>query len=225
VIVDHIENHHKPELVRTIDEGLRIFRSPIQPGRREEIDAIIAPAKSARKVGNRHDFDQRNSKARELRELLHGRPPSAFRSKRSKVQFVCHQLVCRPTPPCPIRPREGRVDDLRRTMRSIGLKARRRIGIRTVVEFEAVEGAGLRLRDEAGVITVLLRLEREGGWHAGLAHQFHGDRSRSRGPGSKVRACARNPLRANGKVSTATHSAHVNPCRRRVVSDRFPVRS
>ena len=61
-----------------IDEGAQIIRCSVQPGGRKKINAIIAPAKFAGKVGDRHHFDDGNSDCSQLGQLLRGAAPGSF---------------------------------------------------------------------------------------------------------------------------------------------------
>src|SRR5437016_14197302 len=57
VVVDDVENDGQAKPMGTVDEAAEIIRAAIEPGRREKVDAVIAPAETARKLRHRHDFN------------------------------------------------------------------------------------------------------------------------------------------------------------------------
>src|SRR5271163_1668230 len=48
MIVDDVEDHGDPESMGAVDEAAEIHRSAVEPGWREEVDAVISPAEPAR---------------------------------------------------------------------------------------------------------------------------------------------------------------------------------
>ena len=66
----------------------KIVRLSIQMGRREEIDAVIAPAERAGKFRHRHHLDHGDSNFGKFGKLFRRRLPRPFRRKRADMQFV-----------------------------------------------------------------------------------------------------------------------------------------
>ena len=60
MVVDDVENDAEAERMGPIDKTAEVVGSAIEPGRREEIDAVVTPTEAARKVGDRHDLEHGN---------------------------------------------------------------------------------------------------------------------------------------------------------------------
>src|SRR5579871_714133 len=58
VIVDHIEGYRDAVLMGCVDERSHVVRLAVEPGGREEIDAVIAPPEAAGEIGDRHELDE-----------------------------------------------------------------------------------------------------------------------------------------------------------------------
>ena len=58
MIVNDVENNPESKRMCAIDKGPQIIGCSIQPCRREKVDTIVTPAKAARKIDNRHHFEQ-----------------------------------------------------------------------------------------------------------------------------------------------------------------------
>ena len=69
-----------PARVRGIDEPAEIVGLAVEMRRREEIDAVVAPAESSLELGDGHHLEQRDADARELRQLARRRGPRARRA-------------------------------------------------------------------------------------------------------------------------------------------------
>ena len=80
MVVDDIENHAQAMLMRRIDEAAKIVGRAVEPRRREQIDAVVAPAEAALKLRDRHDFQHRHARLGEPRQLLRWRRPKFLRA-------------------------------------------------------------------------------------------------------------------------------------------------
>ena len=128
MVVDDVENHGEAQTVRRIDEPAEIVGTPVQTRRREQIDAVVAPAEATFKFGNGHDLDHRDADSCQLLELARGRRPRAKPRERPHVQLVRDLSSQRRTGPVVVGPpKRERIDDFRRPVRPLGLKPRRRI--------------------------------------------------------------------------------------------------
>src|SRR5688500_5107679 len=58
MVVHHIENHAQTQRMRAINKSTKVIGAAIESRRRKEIYAIVAPAETARKIGDRHYLDQ-----------------------------------------------------------------------------------------------------------------------------------------------------------------------
>ncbi len=63
MVVDDVEDDADAEPVRRIDEAAQIVRAAVEAGRREQVDAVVAPAELARELGDRHHLDQRDAES------------------------------------------------------------------------------------------------------------------------------------------------------------------
>jgi hypothetical protein len=164
VVVDDVQDHAQSEPVCAIHEGPQIVGRAVEPTRREEIDAVVAPPESAGKLGHRHHLDERDAGPRQLRKLVDRRRPRPRRRERTDMQLVDDLSGQTHPGPALVAPGEcRRVDDLRRAVRTFRLRPRCRVRDRgAAVEGEAVTGARHQLPNEAGEIaTILSRQGRE----------------------------------------------------------------
>jgi len=123
MVVDDVENHPDPECMRPIDESPKVVRTAIQPGRGKKINAVIAPTKLTTEIRDGQDFHGRDPDVREISQALGGRLPGPLSRERADVQFVDDLAARRQSAPVPVGPLEGtRIDDLRRSVRPLGLK-------------------------------------------------------------------------------------------------------
>ena len=74
----------------SIDELAEVVRAAVESGRREEIDAVVAPAKAAGEVGDRHHLQAGHAEPGQLWELARCRCPGAFDGEGADVQLVQH---------------------------------------------------------------------------------------------------------------------------------------
>src|SRR4029079_445857 len=129
MVVDHIQDHAEAQVMRAIDETPQIVGNSIQMARREQIDAVVAPAKTPGKLRDRHHFNGRDADLCQRRQMIHRRAPRAFAGECPDVKFVEYL-------PVEVEPRPGmvgpfkrvRIDDLRWSMRSEWLGSRGWIG-------------------------------------------------------------------------------------------------
>src|ERR1051326_7564237 len=143
VVVDDVEEHAEAESVRGVDEGAEIVGRAVEPRRRPEVDAVVAPTEAAGEVVDGHDFEQRHAGVFQQRQFLDGRAECALSSERADVHFVDDGIAYVDTL---VPPRIRRIDDHRRPMRPLGLKARCGVGKGVAAETKFVERAGARSR-------------------------------------------------------------------------------
>jgi hypothetical protein len=128
VVVHDVQNHADTFVVRPIHESAKVVRRSIHMERSEQIDPVIAPAKSPGEFGDRHDLEDCDSESRELGDMFGGARPVAVQCECPDVHLVHHLAFGRNASPAGVGPREPRrIDDLRRPMRPLGLVSRRRI--------------------------------------------------------------------------------------------------
>ena len=146
-----------------VDEAAQVIGSAVTPRRGKERDAVVAPVTRPRKIGHRHQLDDRDTKRRQGREPGRRSREGAFGAERADMQFVedgVREIDARPLAVSPLE--RLRVDDLRRPVHALGLPPRRRIGQQAVV-VEAitvpVAGGDLRQHDREGAVR---------GWRQGM---------------------------------------------------------
>ena len=186
VVVDHVEDDPEAERVRAIDERPQIVRRAIEPRRRIQVDAVVAPAEAAGKVGDGHHLDDRDAEIGERLQLGGRRAPGAFGGEGADVQLVDHLPICRDAGPVVIGPSECRgVDDRRRSVRTIRLIAGHRIGTeQRAVQPQPIAVASPGVRQVAGKVTVALTDQRPAPAAIGVADDV--DRRAVRGPDTRV---------------------------------------
>src|SRR6267143_3935199 len=138
--------------MRPINKVTAVVGRAVETGGGKQIDAVIAPAKTTREVRNRHDFKHSNAQLSESRQFTHGRLPCASGGKGPHVHLVKHLSLQKHTTPVLIMPLKGPgIDNLRRTMGTMGLKARGniRIGLFTTIQPVTVERASTGLRHQS----------------------------------------------------------------------------
>src|ERR671937_267051 len=107
-----------------VDKSATVVWRAVKVGGSEEIDAVIAPTITANEIGDGHQFEQGYAGVRQLRELAAGGFPRPLWCKGAEVHLVDHLSLEAYTWPRLIGPLECiGLDDLGRTMRSIGLKS------------------------------------------------------------------------------------------------------
>jgi hypothetical protein len=88
VVVHDIEDDAEAEVVGAIDEAAHVVGPAVQPGRGEQIDAVIPPAEAAGKIRYGHDFDHRDAGRGEFGKLACRRFPCAFAREGPDVKLV-----------------------------------------------------------------------------------------------------------------------------------------
>src|ERR1700738_1525392 len=97
----------------------------------EPSDAVVSPSEFPGEFAHRHQFDHGDSERGELRQFAAGGIPGTFAGERAHVHLAydlpvnARALTIRISPP-----EARRIDDLRRSVRALGLKPRCRIGER-----------------------------------------------------------------------------------------------
>ena len=111
-----------PAPMRAIDELAQLIRRAVQMRRREQIDAVVAPPEPPLELGDRHQLDHGDTERCQLCDLRSGGRPGAGPGECSGVQLVDHLTAAQDPWPCRIGPPERRrVDNGRRTVRTVGL--------------------------------------------------------------------------------------------------------
>ena len=146
MVVDDVEQHHQPALVRGLDERFQVLRAAVGRIRRIGQDAVVAPVPPARKIADRHDLDRGDAELDEMVELVDRGAERALGREGADMQFVENRLVPGPAAPPRIGPAIGRrVDHLARSVDIVGLIARRRIGnAHAVRQHETIARTGAR---------------------------------------------------------------------------------
>jgi hypothetical protein len=163
VIVDDVEEHHQPARMRGRDQGLELVRRTVARFRREQADAVIAPIVRARRLGERHQLDRRDTQRHEMVQLLRHRGVSPLRRERSDMQLVDHGLFPGAAAPVRVGPAKRRgINDLAVAVHILGLPARGRIGNPGLaVEHEGIAVAGTRDRADRREPAVALGSHRQ----------------------------------------------------------------
>src|SRR5688500_2876815 len=124
MVVDHVQDDRHCQTVRFIDEPPKVVRLAIESRRREEVSTVVAPAELAGELSNRLDLQGGNARVGKRRQFPDGRFPGSFLSERANMHFVDHLAISWHALPGVVRPAKvPRVNDLRRTMRAVRLKA------------------------------------------------------------------------------------------------------
>ena len=88
VVVDRVEDDSQATRVRGVDEGAHLVRPAVEPGRREPVHPVIAPAEVAREVGNRHQLNGRDAERPQPVETTGRARPGTLGRERADVQLV-----------------------------------------------------------------------------------------------------------------------------------------
>ncbi len=88
MVVDHVEQHAKLELMRDVDEGAEIVRCPIEVRGRKEIHTIVAPTELAGKIRQRHDLDDRDTDVDQIRQPLDRGTERSTRCEGTDMELV-----------------------------------------------------------------------------------------------------------------------------------------
>src|SRR5690242_9033961 len=134
MVVDHIENDGETALVGGVDETFERVLVAVSMVGRIQTHAVVAPIPAPWKVRDRHELEDRHAEDLQLVEMACGSVEGAFASEGANVHLVYDLPFHFHTWPGAIRPHECvAVHHHRRTVRTLRLEARARIGIRAAV--------------------------------------------------------------------------------------------
>src|SRR5271163_42728 len=123
MVVDDIEDDRDAESMSAVDEMAEIIRPAVEPGGREEVDAVVSPTEPARKLRHGHNFEAGYAELGESRQLVRGGFPTSPRGESADMHLVDDELFAWDATPCVVGPGESLgIDDFRRSVRSSGLK-------------------------------------------------------------------------------------------------------
>src|SRR6202521_4045132 len=129
MVVDDVEDDGDSEGMGAIDKAAEIDRLAVEPGWCEEVDAVVSPAEPAREFRHGHNFEAGDTELGESRQLTRSGFPAASRGEGADMQLVDNELLARAPAPRTVGPSEvPRIDDFGRSVRSLRLKSRRRVG-------------------------------------------------------------------------------------------------
>src|SRR5271170_2215125 len=104
MIVDDVKDDGDPNGMSTVDEMAEIGRPTVEPGRREEIDAVISPAEPALEFRQRHNFETRDAELSERRQLTRRRLPAPLRGESADMHLVDDEMLTRDPAPGAVGP-------------------------------------------------------------------------------------------------------------------------
>ena len=107
MVVNHVENHAEAEAVRCDRRSGGNRRACRRAASGQQIDAVVAPAESAGKIGDRHDFEHRDAECGKLRQLVERPPPRCLPGERADVHLVDDLAFEAAAAPAAIGPGEG----------------------------------------------------------------------------------------------------------------------
>src|SRR5262245_19005956 len=197
VVVDDVEDDAQARGVRSIHEPAQVVRRTVEARRREQADAVVSPAESPGKVRDGHHLQHGDPEIGQRGQVLLRGGPRPLAREGADVQLVEHLPLEGDAAPAAVRPRElPGIDDLRRTMRTFGLIARRRIGVERVpVEADPVPRTGPCLEDLAGEVAALALGQLVRRRVRDTPAQDHLDRHGGGRPNAKVHASPRHHFR------------------------------
>src|SRR5262249_46346397 len=125
MVVNHVQDDAQAGGVGAIDEAAEVVGAAIYPRGRKEIDAVVAPAKSSKEIGDRHAFEHRDAGGRQLRQFTPGRFPGALARERAHVHLVDYLPFKSGPVPAAVRPaKRAGIDELRRPVRPLWVEPR-----------------------------------------------------------------------------------------------------
>src|SRR5215469_4778617 len=123
-----------------INERPELVRLSVQPRRREHTDAVITPAKSSRKISDRHNLEYGDPKPGQFGKFRLRSRPCSCRREGADMHLINHLVVARHAPPGTITPLElAGIDDLRCPMGSLRLKSRGRVRKASLLQRKLIE--------------------------------------------------------------------------------------
>ena len=113
VVVHDVEDHPEADRVGGVYEGPQVVGLAVEPGRREQVHAVVAPAERPGEIRDRHHLDQRDADLLQERQLLPRGRPRAGRREGADMHLVDDLTFQPDAGPVPVAPRESpRIDDL-----------------------------------------------------------------------------------------------------------------
>src|SRR5258708_10634543 len=162
VVVNHIEDHPKTNLMGPINKVTEILWPTVKPSGSKQVNAIVAPTKATGEIRQRHNLQNRDATVSQFGQFSLSGVPSSFFRERANVHFVEHLSFSANAIPMVIGPFEIRgIDYLGRAMRALGLKTRGgvRITLGSSIQAESVQHTRLNLCYVTGKIAIILGLE------------------------------------------------------------------
>ena len=85
VVVDDVEDHADADRMRAVHEAPQVIRGAVEPRRRKQEYAIVAPAEGARELGDGHHLDHVDPVRRQPRQLARRSGPRPLARERPDV--------------------------------------------------------------------------------------------------------------------------------------------
>ncbi len=125
VVVDDVHDHREPMAVAGVDQPLEPMGTSIRVVRREQVDAVVAPAVVARELRHRKQLDRCDAEVYEVGEPFDSRIKGALFGERPDVELVDDGASDGRAFPGGVAPLElGMVDQARQRMRPVRLPGR-----------------------------------------------------------------------------------------------------
>src|SRR5947207_7212181 len=105
MVVDDVEDDGDLESMGAVDEAAKIHRSAVEPGWREEVDAVISPAESAWEFCHGHNFEAGDTELGENRQFTRSGFAASIRREGADMHLMDDKLLGRPPAPRPVGPR------------------------------------------------------------------------------------------------------------------------
>src|SRR6516162_2776152 len=128
VIIDDIEKDRQAARVACLNKLLQRVRPTVLRRRGIEKHAVVTPITAARKRSDRHQLDRGGAELDDMIEMLDSPGEAAGPGERAEMQLVNDNLFPATAAPVGIAPIiRPRIDDLARTVHTLGLTARSRV--------------------------------------------------------------------------------------------------
>ena len=184
MIVDDVEHHHQPALMRRVDQRLEVVGPAIGAVRCVPQHAVIAPVARAGEIGQRHQFQCGDAGIYQMIEPFDHRAIGAFLGEGADMGLEDHGLLPRSSVPVSGAPWIGFViDHLARAKHVIRLKRRRGIRyVNLVIDAEFIARARFYAGNVGREQAVLAA------YHRMRLHEHDVDAFRRRRPQPKLRS-------------------------------------
>ena len=139
MVVDDVDNDREADRMSAVDKAAQVVGPAVEPRRREQIDAVVAPAEAAGEIGDRHHFDAGDAEMFDFGKVFHRGSPCSFRSKLCNMSFVEDNVLRFESAPLFVGPLEGAGSMTWRTVWPFRLKARGGIRKHSRIEAELIE--------------------------------------------------------------------------------------